>query len=74
MRLCKSVLLCTLFGFATFGEAIAQSTHYFVDNHGNTMLLAPTEEVGDEQEEETQGECILWPGCIVMPSSQTPHN
>ncbi len=74
MKFCKSVLLSSLIGFATFGEAVAMSSEHTLNSKGSMVSATPTEEVGDEEHEETQAECILWPGCIVLPSSQTPQN
>lgn len=74
MKLYKAALLSSLIGCATFGQAVADSPAYAVKNSAFTMSVTPTEEGGEDEHEETQAECILWPGCIVLPSSQTPQN
>lgn len=74
MKLYKAALLSSLIGCATLGQAVAETPAYAAKNSTITMSLTPTEEVGEDEHEETQGECILWPGCIVLPSSQSPQN
>ncbi len=74
MKLYKTVILGLFVGFAIPSQAALLSSEHSAKNAELVWQTTPTEDPDEDEQEETQGECILWPGCIVIPTSQTPHN
>jgi hypothetical protein len=73
MKLYKTVVLSLFVGFAIPSQAALLNSEHSAKNAELVWQLTPTEDTGEDEHEESLGECILWPGCIVLPSSQTTH-
>lgn len=64
MNLRKLTILITSLIFAAFSHA-AQSAKNSSEQLSSPQIMIAPDEDNEEDDESTQADCILWPGCIV---------
>lgn len=66
MKLRNLFVLLTSLSFVTLSHAASSDKDAVEKPLATAWAATPTEDSGDDDEETTQADCILWPGCIVV--------